>query len=365
MKHIAFFKVGLGLLLCVICAQLPAQIPVPPPAAAAPLRSPAELDQLLGPIALYPDPLIAEILPAATLPSEVVLADRYVRGGGDPNQIDAQPWDPSVKALARYPTVLAWMDDNIAWTTDVGQAFLNQQGDVMNAIQRLRSQALSLGNLQSTQQQTVVNDNGLIEVVPANPEVVYVPAYQPQQVYYEAPPSPGFFVSFGLALPIGIWFNHDFDWHNHRVIVWHHDQPRPHDWWVHPGFSRPEIVNQVNVWHPRVRPPLGLPEHGDRGWAHQPVVVSRPVPPRIEHPAPPRVERPAPVVPRPEQRPGFYSGAHPPSGALIGVQSAPQTRVYSARGQESRQTIVSLPAAPAPHASAPAPSHAAPERNRR
>ena len=80
---------------------------------------------MLGPIALYPDPLIAEILPAATLPSEVVMADRYIRGGGDPNQIDLQPWDPSIKALARYPAVLAWMDDNLAWTTDVGQAFLN------------------------------------------------------------------------------------------------------------------------------------------------------------------------------------------------------------------------------------------------
>jgi hypothetical protein len=92
------------------------------------LRSSAELDRMLGAIALYPDPLIAQLLPAATLPEQVVLADRYVRAGGDPAQIDQQTWDLSVKAVARYPSVLQMMDDNLAWTTDLGQAFLNQRG---------------------------------------------------------------------------------------------------------------------------------------------------------------------------------------------------------------------------------------------
>ena len=105
-----------------------------------PLSGP-QLDQLLGPIALYPDPLIAQILPASTLPTQIVLADRYVSGGGDPNQIDQQPWDPSVQALARYPNVLKWMDDNLDWTTELGQAFLNQPQDVMDSIQRLRQSA--------------------------------------------------------------------------------------------------------------------------------------------------------------------------------------------------------------------------------
>src|ERR1051326_3115445 len=132
-----------------------AQAPVPPPMTTASIRSPAELDQLLGPIALYPDPLTAQILPAATLPSQIVMADRFVRGGGDVNQIDLQPWDPSVKALARYPTVLGWRADNRGWTTEVGQAFLYQQADVMNSIQRLRGEALAVGNLQSTPQQQV------------------------------------------------------------------------------------------------------------------------------------------------------------------------------------------------------------------
>src|SRR5271169_1736929 len=114
------------------------QTAVPPPMPAYQPLSDAQLDQLLGPIALYPDPLIAQILPASTLPTQIVLADRYVTGGGDPNQIDQQPWDASVQALARYPEVLKWMDDNLGWTTQLGQAFLNQQPAVMESIQRLR-----------------------------------------------------------------------------------------------------------------------------------------------------------------------------------------------------------------------------------
>ncbi len=178
------------------------QIPAPPPAPEAPMRSGADLDQMLGPIALYPDPLIAQMLPAATLPSEIVLADRYINGGGDPNLIDQQPWDPSVKALARYPAVLKWMDDNLAWTTALGQAFLYQQQDVMDSIQRLRAQAQALGNLQSTPQEQVIADNGTIEIVPANPQVIYVPVYQPDLVYFQRP-STAPFISFGVGLALG------------------------------------------------------------------------------------------------------------------------------------------------------------------
>ncbi|MGO9477660.1 MAG: DUF3300 domain-containing protein, partial [Limisphaerales bacterium] len=135
--------------LCVLAGaalSARAQTAVPPPMAAYQPLSYQQLDQLLGPIALYPDPLIAQILPASTLPTQIVLADRYVSGGGDPNQIDQQPWDPSVQALARYPEILKWMDDNLNWTTDLGQTFLNQQQEVMESIQRLRQSASNLGN---------------------------------------------------------------------------------------------------------------------------------------------------------------------------------------------------------------------------
>src|SRR5580658_556367 len=127
-----------------------AQEPVPPPGPTAPLLAPAQLDQLVGPIALYPDPLIAEILPASTFPSEVVLADRYIGAGGDLNELANQGWDPSVQVLCHYANILKWMDDNIALTTQLGQALQNQQADVMSAVQRLRAQAKGLGNLPST-----------------------------------------------------------------------------------------------------------------------------------------------------------------------------------------------------------------------
>src|ERR1035438_3898202 len=157
----AWFNIVVSVL--VLAGTVPAaraQMGVPPPMAVYQPLSAAQLDQLLGPIALYPDPLIAQILPASTLPTEIVLADRYVTSGGDPNQIDQQPWDSSVQALARYPSVLQWMDENLDWTTELGQAFLNQQQDVMDAIQRLRWSAYNLGNLQSTPQHQVIVDGG-------------------------------------------------------------------------------------------------------------------------------------------------------------------------------------------------------------
>jgi hypothetical protein len=132
--------------------------------------APAQLDQLVGPVALYPDPLIAEILPAATFPSEIALADRYISQGGDTNQIPQQGWDPSIQALAHYANVLKWMDDNLAWTTQLGQAFQNQQADVMNAIQELRAKAQGLGNLPATPQESVVTDDGSIEIDPTDPD---------------------------------------------------------------------------------------------------------------------------------------------------------------------------------------------------
>ena len=120
------FLFNIAVLMCVFTGtglSARAQMAVPPPMAAYQPLADQQLDQLLGSIALYPDPLIAQMLPASTLPTQIVLADRYVSGGGDPNQIDQQPWDPSVQALARYPSVLKWMDDNLNWTTHWGRLF--------------------------------------------------------------------------------------------------------------------------------------------------------------------------------------------------------------------------------------------------
>ena len=145
------------------------------------------------------------------------------------------------------------LDDNLAWTTDVGQAFINQPADVMDSVQRLRAQAQAMGNLLSTPQQTVVVDDGIIEIVPAAPQVIYVPVYQPEVVYVQRPPAPGrFYVSFGAGLVVGAWLNHDCDWHAHEVIVWHQDHPRPADWWYHPANHReaPRVVNPSSAIRP-------------------------------------------------------------------------------------------------------------------
>ena len=355
--------------LCVFIGTampLRAQMAVPPPLPAYQPLSDEQLDQLLGPIALYPDPLIAQILPASSLPTQIVLADRYVGGGGDLNQIDQQPWDASVQALARYPNVLKWMDDNLNWTTELGQAFLNQQQDVMDSIQRLRQSASNFGNLQSTPQQQVINDGGDVEIVPADPQVIYVPVYQPAQVYYQTCYGTPF-ISFGIGFAIGSWLNCDFDWHNHNIIVWNRDHPRPPNWWHEP--ARQQDFGHTTVWHPDHRLVTAGVNSGDRGWGapqqRQNVVatvsrsVSQPAAPRQTpppvHPGAPIMRNTTPIS-QPARAPVEYTApvSRPESnGAFIGIQSSRDTRTYSNRGQQSMQTVthsepVSRPAPAAP-----------------
>ena len=353
-----------------------------PPAPVAPMRSAAELDRMLAPVALYPDPLLAQLLPAATLPAQVVLADRYLREGGDVNQLDAQSWDYSLKALARYPATLRMLDDNLAWTTDLGQAFLNQPADVMDSVQRLRAQARALGNLLSTPQQTVVVDDGIIEIVPAAPQVIYVPVYQPEVVYVRPPPAPGrFYVSFGAGLVVGAWLNHDCDWHAHDVIVWHQDHPRPADWWYHPASRRetPRVVNNVTVvknttivnqnftvWHPRAAGAVA--DRGDRGWGQQDVRVPAPVrneaarparadvrqPPVVAaapKPVPAKEVRPAPSVK--EVHPSQPEVQRPPARAPEPLPNAPREAVKPTPVIPSREVRVVPPAKETPSAQVP------------
>jgi hypothetical protein len=235
----------------------------------------------------------------------------------------------------------------------VGQAFLYQQQDVMDSVQRLRAQAQALGNLQSTPQENVVTDAGTIEILPANPQVIYVPVYQPDVVFsrraYGAP-----FISFGLGFALGAWLDHDFDWHEHHLIVWPHDRPRPADWWSHRPSERPRVeVSHATVWQPRNRP--GPPARElDRGRDVR----------QVRGPTPPIVSQPRPVERREAaaQRPAEAPRARPANGALIGVQSSHDTRQFSGRGQESRQTIA-RPAAPPARPAAPPAHSAAPARS--
>ena len=183
--------------------------------------APEQLDNLLAPIALYPDPLLAQVLTAATFPDDIQNAGLWVRLH-NPDSIDYQPWDVSVKAVAHYPTVLSMLNDRLDWTTALGQAYVNQSTDIMMSVQRLRNMAHSQGNLVTTPQQQVVVDRGYIQIVPAQPRVIFVPAYDPGVIYVRRVYRPGFgfdgFFNFGTGFVIGSWLNYDMDWGTHRVV---------------------------------------------------------------------------------------------------------------------------------------------------
>ena len=227
-----------------------ATAPVPPPSpvqqpeqpSAAPFK-PEELDQLLAPIALYPDELIVQILTAATYPLEIVLAARWVadpknaalKGDTLAQALEAQSWDPSVKSLVPFPSVLKMMSDKLDWTQKLGDAFLSQQADCLASVQSLRRKAAAAGTLKSTPQQKVtvqpraaaaaptlpgppagepitaapVTEDQTISIAPTDPQVVYVPSYDPATAYgawpypsyppYAFPPPVGYGVAAGLA----------------------------------------------------------------------------------------------------------------------------------------------------------------------
>ena len=155
----------------------------------APVFLSQELDAILAPIALYPDSLLSQVLMAATYPLEIVQAARWSKNSGNQGgdaalaRVSDQNWDPSVQSLVAFPQVLAMMSDQLDWTQKLGDAFLAQQSDVMDSIQRLRSQAQRAGNLSSNTQQNVVTQGQTIVIQPAQPSVIYVPAYNPSVVY--------------------------------------------------------------------------------------------------------------------------------------------------------------------------------------
>jgi len=177
-----------------------------------------QLDELVAPVALYADPLLAQVLLAATFPDQIADAAAYVRANGTAG-IDDQYWDVSVKAVAHYPTVLNTMDSKIDWTTALGQAYAAQSTDVMNAVQHMRQLAEAQGNLQSTPEQQVVVEPTYIRILPAQPQYIYVPVYDPLVYYQPIFYRPGFhlYFSFGVPFPIGAWLMYDWDWPGRRI----------------------------------------------------------------------------------------------------------------------------------------------------
>jgi len=213
--------------------------PVPPP--------PAALQDLVGPIALYPDDLVAIVLPASTYPLQVVEAARFLdKRATDATLQPKEEWDDSVVALLNYPDVVKLMNDDLDWTWKLGDAVINQRAAVLDAIQGFRDRAYAAGNLRSDDRQVVQNDAGAIAIKPANPEVIYVPYYEPERVVvYQSAPAyhyyPWAYPVYYYPYPVGYAFNTGFFWGvtSAFVIGWHshYVQVCPHNYYGHPYYG--------------------------------------------------------------------------------------------------------------------------------
>nr|MCU0564537.1 DUF3300 domain-containing protein [Desulfobacterales bacterium] len=182
-------------------------------ATAQPVFSVQQVEQMVAPVALYPDSLLAQVLMASTYPIEVAQAHQWLQKNRDlsdqalDDAVTAQPWDPSVKTLVFFPEVLERLAQDLAWTQDLGDAFLAQEADVMGAVQRLRRQAQDAGNLASNSQQVVRTQGSTIVVEPADPTVVYVPTYNPATVYGSswAPTTSYYPTTYGYSSSFPTW----------------------------------------------------------------------------------------------------------------------------------------------------------------
>jgi hypothetical protein len=392
-------------LIGVLAFQVVAVAPAGAQSAGGPGYSQDELDQLLAPIALYPDQLLTQILIAATYPLEVVEAERFVqqnaglKGDALDQALADKNWDPSVQSLAAYPQVLAMMNDNLEWTQRLGDAFLVDQARVMDTVQSLRQKALAAGNLQSTPQLSVTTQDDDIVIDATQPDAVYVPVYNPQIIYgpWWAPAYPPWFwcppldygypfcpvytagIVFGAPWPI--WYNHwgwaHPRWHGHRIAV----DDRNNRFWNNPGHPRaPSDGNwqhspphRRGVAYPnaptrdrftRIDPNAVRSRQDFRGYERIPPT------PNALRPALPATGSASIVTPLPRPTaptpfdPGF-SRQQTRTNAQRGMQSrqfAPtpfdpgfsrqQTQINAQRGMQSRQSMPSMPA-PMPMSRAP------------
>jgi len=259
-KHKAGLTTLIAALAVAPLAAPPVQAQAPAPAQVQRLYSEAEIDQMLAPIALYPDALLSQVLMAATYPLEVVLAARWSRanpglkGETAVRAVQNEDWDPSVKSLVAFPQILQRMDERLDWTRSLGDAFLAQEPVVMARVQALRQRAMAAGSLRSDAQVQVAQQGQVIVVQPASPQLVYVPYYDPLIVYgpwwwpayppvawapwpgyVRAVPRPGISVGFWWGGPVAVSLNFFFgfvDWHTHHVSV------AP----VRPYYYRPPVV---------------------------------------------------------------------------------------------------------------------------
>jgi uncharacterized membrane protein YgcG len=259
-------------LLAMLLAAPPALIAQQQPASAAFKQE--ELDQMLAPIALYPDALVTQVLMASTYPLEVVHADRFakqnknLKGHALAKELEKQKWDPSVKSLVNFPQVLTMMSEKLDWTQKLGDAFLAQQKDVMNTIQSLRAKAYASGNLKTTKEQKVIVEEKIIKIESASPQVVYVPVYNPTVVYgawwYPAYPPYYYYPPGYAAAPSAFWFASGVALGAAWGYAWGSSNWRGGDVNinVNQNYNFNQNINRTNVQN--------LPANGQGQWKHNP-----------------------------------------------------------------------------------------------
>ena len=347
-----------------------------------------QLEQLLAPIALYPDALLAQMLAASTYPAQVAAADQWLlqmraQGYGTADQIAAgamaqTTWDPSVKSLTAFPDVLDMLNHNLQWTTALGNAYYNQPQDVMQTVQVLRQRAEQAGNLQSTPQEDITNNQGFIDIAPPNPQVVYVPTYNPWDVYGQPiSPYPGFSligalgsflgssfrsgfgsspIQYALSFAMGAFGHTPFgliawglDWLAHAILfdhnTWNSQSTTLADWGLPHGGPR-----AFPGWHEPARGPGNFyrgygntQNYGQRGqWAANPARPSNTLRPAIGVPYNPRNDLPNHAAGEfnrgPENlnrgyQPSANGYAHPENPAQLAYNRATPQPAYSYRPQ--------------------------------
>ena len=376
-NNISWLRQAIAVALAVLLVQF-TQSSLFAQGAYAPLDA-VQLDQLMAPIALYPDSLVAQVLTASTFADQVNDADNWIHqnGGMPPAQlaeaINSMPWDPSVKAVAEFPAVLDNMARNNGWTSALGNAYYNQPGDVMNAVQAMRYQAQQAGTLRSTPQERVFYSGGLVVIEPVNPGLVYVPYYNPWTVwgapipawggYYWGPPrgvvfGAGIAIGFGVGIGIGLfahygWGYHAWapNWHG-GVVVYNHNTyisrsatvyNRGHFGGYNRGVFEHEGRGVPGGYHPAVTAHSAAFGHPGPGGAYHPSGGAHPGPGAYHsgaagtyHPAPGGVSHAGPAPGHQPGAGGYHPAAAPANHAPAGG-SHPAAQTYHAPSQPAHQ----------------------------
>ena len=357
-------------------------------ASTPPAYSQQQIDQMTAPIALYPDQLVAQILMAATYPLEIVEAERWLKNPqnaqlhGDPlaSALMQKPWDPSVKSLVNFPQVLTMMDTQLPWTEQLGDAFLAQQASVMDSVQRLRQEAQAAGHLGSTQQETISTQSNAIVIAPVDPQVVYVPYYNPTLVYgtwpypdyapYYFPPPDGLlyagFIGFGIGVSVldGFWGWDSWDWHNHRINIDDHSFEainRGHSYgnagvWAHDPAHRQGVPYNSPVTRARFQSASTQARTNFRGYASPQTqnAVQQSNPQRSNNlerqtSSTHRMQIQTPTTSVQQRTQNIQSAPqHQASPAFESFSRGTDVRAQSQRGSYSRSTMSTAPARSAP-----------------